>query len=111
MLRPTLFLAAAMLAMPLYAQAPTPGAAIPGAECLVRINATPQSWLIQGYDPFDGAVPEGTFGVTFVNEGTGDCRFTPPFVLGQPPSGLSTGRGKRIGHALPTLHKPPEITT
>src|SRR3546814_1067566 len=43
MLRPTLFLAAAMLAMPLYAQAPTPGAAIPGAECLVRINATPQS--------------------------------------------------------------------
>src|SRR3546814_2088445 len=68
MLRPTLFLAAAMLAMPLYAQAPTPGAAIPGAECLVRINATPQSWLIQGYDPFDGAVPEGTFGVTFENE-------------------------------------------
>src|SRR3546814_18198388 len=84
MLRPTLFLAAAMLAMPLYAQAPTPGAAIPGAECLVRINATPQSWLIQGYDPFDGAVPEGTFGVTFVNEGTGEGRLT---QIGRAPGG------------------------
>src|SRR3546814_8718993 len=78
-------------------RAPTPGAAIPGAECLVRINATPQSWLIQGYDPFDGAVPEGTFGVTFVNEGTGECRFTPTFELGQPPFSLSKGSGKRIG--------------
>ena len=110
MLRKTLFLAAAVLAMPLYAQAPTPGAAIPGAECLVRINATPQSWLIQGYDPFDGAIPEGTFGVTFVNEGTGECRFTPTFELGQPPFGLSKGSGKRIRYALLNLTDTQDVT-
>src|SRR3546814_16081127 len=97
--------------------APTPGAAIPGAECLVRINATPQSWLIQGYDPFEGAVPAGPFGVTSVNEGTGECRFTPTFELRQPPFCLPTGRGTRNGYARPNLtdtneapppHRPPQ---
>lgn len=110
MLRPTLFLAAAVLAMPLYAQAPTPGAAIPGAECLIRANATPASWLIQGYDPFDGAIPQGTFGVTFVNEGTGECRFTPTFELDQPPFGLSKGTGKPVGYALLNLTDTQDVT-
>ena len=110
MLRPILFLAATALTMPLHAQAPTPGAAVPGAECLVRINATPQSWLIQGYDPFDGAIPEGTFGITFVNEGTGECRFSPVFELVQPPFGLSKGSGKRIGYALLNLTDTQDVT-
>ena len=110
MLRPTLFLAAAFLAMPLHAQAPTPGAAIPGAECLIRANATPASWLIQGYDPFDGAIPQGTFGVTFVNEGTGECRFTPTFELDQPPFGLSKGTGKPVGYALLNLTDTQDVT-
>jgi hypothetical protein len=110
MLRPTLFLAAALLAMPLYAQAPVPGAPIPGAECLIRANATPQSWLIQGYDPFDRAIPEGTFGVTFINEGTAECRFTPVFELVQPPFGLSKGTGKPIGYALLNLTDTQDVT-
>ena len=110
MLRPTLFLAAAFLAMPLHAQAPAPGAAIPGAECLIRTSATPASWLIQGYDPFDGSIPEGTFGVTFVNEGTAECRFTPTFELVQPPFGLSKGTGKPIGYALLNLTDTQDVT-
>lgn len=110
MLRPTLFLAAAFLAMPLHAQAPAPGVAIPGAECLIRTSATPASWLIQGYDPFDGSIPEGTFGVTFVNEGTAECRFTPTFELVQPPFGLSKGTGKPIGYALLNLTDTQDVT-
>ena len=109
MLRPTLFLAAALLAIPVYAQAPiAPDAR--GAECLIRANATPTSWLIQGYDPFDSATPEGTFGVTFVNEGTGECRFTPTFELVQPPFGLSKGTGKPIGYALLNLTDTQDVT-
>ena len=110
MLRPTLFLAAAVLAMPLHAQSPAPGAPVPGAECLIRANATPASWLIQGYDPFDGAIPEGTFGVTFVNEGTSECRFAPVFELVQPPFGLSKGTGKPIGYALLNLTDTQDVT-
>lgn len=109
MLRPTLFLAAAFLAMPLYAQAPV-GPDARGAECLIRVNAAPASWLIQGYDPFDGAIPEGTFGVTFVNEGMGECRFTPTFELDQPPFGLSKGTGKPIGYALLNLTDTQDVT-
>lgn len=110
MLRSTLFLAAALLAMPLHAQAPTTGANIRGTDCLIRANATPTSWLIQGYDPFDGAIPEGTFGVTFVNEGTGECRFTPTFELDQPPFGLSKGTGKPVGYALLNLTDTQDVT-
>lgn len=110
MLRSTLFLAAAFLAMPVHAQAPAPGANIRGTDCLIRANATPTSWLIQGYDPFDSAIPEGTFGVTFVNEGTAECRFTPTFELSQPPFGLSKGTGKPIGYALLNLTDTQDVT-
>ncbi len=110
MLRPTLFLAAAFLAMPVHAQAPTTGANIRGTDCLIRANATPTSWLIQGYDPFDGAIPEGTFGVTFVNEGSAECRFAPTFELSQPPFGLSKGSGKPIGYALLNLTDTQDVT-
>lgn len=110
MLRPTLFLAAALLVTPLYAQAPTSGGAVPGAECLIRANATPASWLIQGYDPFDGGVPQATFGVTFVNEGTGECRFSPTFELAESPFGLSKGAGKPIGYALLNLTDTQDVT-
>ena len=110
MLRPTLFLAAAVLAMPLHAQSPAPGAPVPGAECLIRAAAAPVSWLIQGYDPFGGAIPEGTFGVTFYNDGMGECRFTPVFELVQPPFGLSKGTGKRIDYALLSLTDTQDVT-
>lgn len=110
MLRPTLFFAAAIIAMPLHAQAPTPGANARGIDCLIRANATPTSWMIQGYDPFDTAIPEGTFSITFVNEGTAECRFTPTFELSQPPFGLSKGTGKPIGYALLNLTDTQDVT-
>lgn len=107
MLRPFFFLTTALLAAPALAQAPV---AIPGAECLIRANATPTSWLIKGFDPFDGSIPEGTFGVTFVNDGTAECRFTPTFELNQPPFGLSKGSGKPIGYALLNLTDAQDVT-
>ncbi len=109
MLRSTLAIAAAFLAVPSQAQAPLPSA-VPGNECVVRASAAPASWIIQGYDPFDGAVAEGTFGVTFVNEGVGECQFAPTFELSDPPFGLSKGSGKRIGYALLNLTDTQDVT-
>jgi hypothetical protein len=107
MLRSLLILAATSLAAPAMAQAP---AAAPAAECIVRTNVSPTSWIIQGYDPFGGSSAEGTFGVTFVNEGTAECRFTPTFELRQPPFGLSKGTGKPIGYALLNLTDTRDVT-
>lgn len=107
MLRLPLFLIAASLAAPALGQAP---AAAPTTECIVRANASPTSWMIQGYDPFGGSSAEGTFGVTFVNEGGAECRFTPVFELRQPPFGLSKGTGKPIGYALLNLTDTQDVT-
>ena len=108
MLRPFFFFAAALLSAPSFAQ--VPAAAISGADCLVRVNATPTSWLIQGYDPFGGSTPEATFNVTFVNEGSAECRFVPLFQLDQPPFGLSKGTGKPIGYALLNMTDTQDVT-
>jgi len=74
------------------------------------MNAAPSSWMVQGYDPFGTALPEGTFGVTFTNEGAGACRFTPVFELDQPPFGMSRGMGSRIGYALLNLNNSVDAT-
>jgi hypothetical protein len=99
MLRPFLTLVAASLAVPALAQV----SGDVGADCLLHVNPTPSSWIITGYDPFAESLPEGTFGVTFVNEGGAECRFHPTFELRQPPFGLSKGTGKPVGYALLNL--------
>ncbi len=109
MLRPSLLLAAALFAAPALAQPPA-GAPAGPSECLVRMTATPTSWLIQGFDPFGNQNPEGTFNVTFVNEGGVECRFVPVFELSQPPFGLSTGSGKRVGYAVLNLTDSRDVT-
>jgi hypothetical protein len=100
MLRPLLTFVAASLAAPALAKSPGGVGAIQSTDCQVRVNPTPSSWIITGYDPFADALPEGTFGVTFVNEGGAECRFTPTIELRQPPFGLSKGTGKPVGYAL-----------
>ena len=110
MLRPLLSLAALSLAAPALAQAPAVAAGMPGSDCIIRINATPTSWMIQGYDPFGGTLPEGTFSVTYVNDGTAECRFAPSFQLNQPPFGLSEGSGRPIGYALLNLTDTQDVT-
>lgn len=109
MVRSCLFLAAALLSSPVLAQ-PGSGNGNSASSCLIRANVTPASWMIQGYDPFGGSIPEGTFGITFVNEGSSECRFTPAFELVQPPFGLSTGTGKPIGYALLSLTDSQDVT-
>lgn len=107
MLRSLSILAATTLAAPVLAQMPV----VPTADCLVRVQASPSSWIIQGYDPFGGSSPEGTFGVTIVNEGGAECRFTPVFELRQPPFGLSNGgTGKPISYALLNLTDTQDVT-
>lgn len=107
MLRHSLLLAAAALATPALAQTAPPPA---GADCLIRINATPTSWLITGYDPFGGSVPEATFSATFRNDGVAECRFSPSFELDQPPFGLSKGAGRPIGYALLNMSDSRDVT-
>lgn len=109
MVRSCLFLAAALLSSSALAQ-PGSGKGISANSCLIRANVTPTSWMIQGYDPFGGSIPEGTFGITFVNEGSSECSFTPAFELVQPPFGLSTGTGKPIGYALLSLTDSQDVT-
>lgn len=101
MLRSFLLIAGLSLAAaPAMAQVPAAAAGIPGSDCVIRMNATPTSWIIEGYDPFDNSLPEATFSVTFINEGTGDCRFAPTFELDHPAFGLSKGSGNPIRYAL-----------
>lgn len=108
MLRPIFFLAAAALTAPAIAKDnPAPS---PESGCIVRMNAVPSAWMIQGYDPFGGSLPEATFGVTFMNEGSEDCRFTPQFELTQPPFGLSKGTGKPIKYALLNITDTDDVT-
>lgn len=108
MLRPFLTLIAASMAVPALAQ--TPAAAGQSTQCRVNVNPAPASWIIQGYDPFSGSIPEGTFGVTFVNDGGAECRFKPTFVLRQPPFGLSKGSEKPVRYALLNLTDTRDVT-
>ncbi|WP_254054292.1 hypothetical protein [Sphingorhabdus sp. EL138] len=108
MLRSILTLFAASLAAPVLAQAPV--ASGQTTDCLVRVNPAPASWIIQGYDPFASSIPEGTYGVTFVNDGGAECRFRPTFVLRQPPFGLSKGTEKPVRYALLNLTDTQDVT-
>lgn len=109
MLRSSLFIATALFAAPALAQT-TPAATARSPECLVRITATPASWLIQGFDPFDNRSPEGSFNVTFFNEGGSECRITPVFELPQPPFGLKKNGGTAVRYALLNLSDSRDVT-
>lgn len=110
MLRSLLFFGLLALASPAVAQASAAAADMNGTDCVVRINATPTAWLIQGYDPWGGSLAEGTFSATFVNEGTTSCSFTPTMVLDRPRFGLSKGTGKPIAYALLNLTDSQDVT-
>ncbi|HZF43110.1 MAG TPA: hypothetical protein VEZ48_06845 [Sphingomonadaceae bacterium] len=110
MLRPIIFFAAISFASFAPAQVAPPSDGPVTNDCRVRVNANPTAWIIQGYDPFGGTIAEGTFSVTFTNEGSSECRFFPAFRLEQPPFGLSRGNGRRIGYALLNLTGSQDLT-
>lgn len=112
MLRSSLLLVTGLLmANPTLAQGlATPASRESGPDCRVRLVASPTGWIIQGYDPFDSGIPEGTFSVAFTNEGANDCRFVPVFQLDQPPFGLSDGPGKPIRYALLNITDSQDVT-
>lgn len=103
-----LALAACALTTPVAAQ--TASAPAASTSCRVRMDTAPSAWIIRGYDPYETALPESTFNVTFTNDGGAECRFTPVFELDQPPFGLSSGQGRSIGYALINLSDAQDVT-
>lgn len=110
MLRPLLTLVAASLAVPALAQSPGGSGAIQSTDCQLSVNPTPASWIITGFDPFAESLPQGTFGVTFVNEGGAECRFTPTVELSDPPFGLTKGTSQPVGYALLNITDTQDVT-
>jgi len=109
--RPYLFFAPIFLAAASAAMAQSPGEAPDsGGQCRVRVSAVPTAWMIQGYDPFGSGIPEATFSATFINDGDGECRFSPTFQLNEPPFGLSKGAGRPIRYALLNLTDTQDVT-
>lgn len=99
--------------MPQVAAAQTPSSVstdLPGSLCQVVVVPSPPSWIISGYDPFSDDLAEGTFNVTFTNQGTADCVFSPNFELAQPPFGLSKGTGQRIRYSILNLTEAQDVT-
>jgi len=107
MLRRSILVFALVSAAPALAQQGNPAG---GSDCRIRVDATPTSWIIRGYDPYDTAIPEGTFSATFANDGTRECRFVPAIGLDQPPFGLSAGTGHEVGYALLDLTNSIDVT-
>ena len=96
--------AIAALALSCAAGAAAQSGAPAPTDCRVRIDANATSWVIRGYDPFNGGAPTGTFDLTFSNEGDSECRFFPVFVLDKEGFGLQTSSGPRIPYSLLDLY-------
>lgn len=89
-------LLAAMLASGATAQT----APRPTTDCRLRMDTSAGSWIIQGYDPFSGNGSTGTFDLTFVNDGEGECRFYPLFQTDAAPFGLQANGSARVPYTL-----------
>lgn len=110
MVRLIVCMVAGLFATTAVAQAPTSAADAPISDCRIRANAAPASWIIRGYDPFSAAAAEGTYSVTFINDGTAECVFTPTFELQDPPFGLSKGSGKAVTYEILNLTEAQDVT-
>ena len=98
-----IFLAAILVAISASARAVPPTPAAGGtSSCSLEIQASPGStWLVRGYDPFGDTNATGTYSLTFRNQGSETCRFTPVFSLDRgEPFGLSSGSGGRVAYLL-----------
>lgn len=102
--------AAMLLATPAAAQGVVPDSGALATECRIRIVTAPAAWLIDSYDPFAGHLAEGTYSVTFSNDGGSECAFVPTFELSQPPFGLSRGTGRPVGYAILDLNDTRDVT-
>ena len=101
------------LTAPQLASAQAPAAVspdLPGSTCRVAVTPSPPSWIITGYDPFSDDLAEATFNVTFTNQGSADCVFTPNFELAQPPFGMSKGTGRRVRYSILNLTEAQDVT-
>lgn len=80
------------------------------ADCRLRVTAVPTGWFIQNYDPFGAGSPEATFSVSFVNDGSSDCRFYPFFQIDQPPFGLTASTGKPVNYVILDITSGVDVT-
>jgi hypothetical protein len=74
--------------------------AAPQPTCQLRVEPSMTNWVVHGYDPFSADQPAGSFDVTFINDGTLECRFRPIFTLDQEPFGLQSGSSRRVPYTL-----------
>lgn len=98
------------LSGPIFAQGIAPDSSFDNTGCRIRIITAPNSWIIEGFDPFANGVAEGSYSATFVNDGDAECRFTPIFELQQPPFGLSQNNGRTIPYAILNMTDPQDVT-
>jgi hypothetical protein len=96
-------LAAALAAIPSVAAAQV-GPPLSSADCRLRIDTGSSTWVVRGFDLFNNTAPLGTYSVTFINEGAGECHFAPIFRLDSQPYGLSAGQTNRIPYGLVDLY-------
>lgn len=110
MLRSLLILLFLSLSAPIFAQGVAPDPSTVNTGCRIRINTAPNSWIIEGFDPFANGLAEGTFSAIFINDGDAECRFTPTFLLRQPPFGLANNGGRPIPYAILNMTDPQDVT-
>jgi hypothetical protein len=82
----------------------------PTGDCKLQIESASYSWVIEGYDPFDNSVPQGTYDVTFRNDGGTACRFFPAFVTDGSGLGLSSGGASRLRYTLYDMTSGDDVT-
>ena len=100
----------ACVAIPVAAQPQGNPSELPTTGCRIRVTPSPASWIIAGYDPFANEEAQGTYSVTYVNDGDGVCAFTPSFELREPPLGLSDGLEAPLKYAIVDLTEARDVT-
>lgn len=79
-------------------------------ECALRMETSPASWIIRGFDPFNPTAPSATFEILYRNEGDRACVFEPNFLLDGESFGLANGSADRLSYSLIDLTRDANVT-
>jgi len=79
-------------------------AAAQTAQCRLRLDAVPSSWIIRGYDPYGESPSNATFDLAAINDGDKECVFYPVFTLKGEPYGLKGATGRPTTYHLMDLY-------
>jgi hypothetical protein len=71
-----------------------------GSGCKLRVEPSPNSWTITGYDPLSGGGASGEFDVVFTNSGDAKCQGNVVLKLLGEPWGLQGPHGGRLPYTI-----------